>query len=97
MRRKLLQALALASSALALSSCVRRLDSVPAPLAVDLPDICEQILKPVPLPDIRPDDDARVAFMRDDAALLEANDRIVTGGNCLRDQRRGYGGKGGPS
>lgn len=55
---------------------------------VTLPDTCERVLVPVPLPAVRPTDDARGAFEKDDAALLSANARIRTGHDCVADQRR---------
>lgn len=58
-----------------------------------MPDICEQILKPVDLPDVL-GDDARVAFMKDDAALIVANGRIAGGRDCVRDMRNDYAGTG---
>lgn len=51
---------------------------------------CEKILQPVPLPEVRPTDDARVAFMRDDAALITANGRIDAGRNCVAAVRKSY-------
>lgn len=61
---------------------------------MNLPATCEQILQAVPLPDVRPTDDARTAFMKDDAALLTANGRLAAGGNCVRDESQAYAGKG---
>ena len=60
--------------------------------AVSLPATCEKILKQVPLPAIKPTDDARVAFLKDDAALITANGRIGAGHDCVADQRRRYAG-----
>lgn len=51
---------------------------------------CERILQSVPLPKIGPNDDARVAFMKDEAALITANGRIRTGRNCIAHVRRSY-------
>lgn len=66
---------------------------LPAPLKVALPDICELILTPVEMPAVGPKDDARVAFMKDEAALLVANERIKGGRACVRDMRQDYRGK----
>lgn len=70
-----------------------RKEELPAPLKVVLPDICELILTPVDMPDVlgKPAD---VAFMRDEAALVVANERIKGGRACVRDMRQGYQGKG---
>ena len=65
--------------------------SLPAPLVRAVPtEPCERILQPVPLPKIKPTDDARVAFMKDDAALITANGRIDAGRNCIADVRQSY-------
>lgn len=61
-----------------------------APLARTLPDTCEKILVAVPLPAVKPTDDARLAFLKDDAALLTANGRIDAGRNCSADMRKRY-------
>ena len=66
---------------------------LPAPLKASLPDICERVLQPVPLPDVL-GDDAIVAFMKDDAALIIANGRIDGGRACVRDMREDYAGRG---
>lgn len=69
------------------------LPSLPAELARALPtETCEQILEQVPLPEVSANDDARVAFMRDDAALITANARISAGRNCVADVRTSYAG-----
>lgn len=64
-------------------------------LRVDIPDTCERVLTPVPLPHVSADDDARVAFMRDEAALIAANSRISVGRACIKDVRERYAGAGG--
>lgn len=51
---------------------------------------CEAILAPVPLPPVKPTDDARDAFIKDDAALLNANGRINAGRGCISDIRTDY-------
>ena len=74
-----------------------RKQDLPAPLKVALPDICELILTPVDMPDVRPGrDDANVAFMKDEAALIVANERIKGGRACVHDMRQDYQGKGTP-
>jgi hypothetical protein len=59
---------------------------------VALPRTCERILRKVPLPAVKAADDARVAFLKDDAALLEANARIGAGHDCIRDEHDRYAG-----
>jgi hypothetical protein len=39
-----------------------------------------------------PTDDARAAFLKDDAALITAGDRIDAGRNCNADLRKRYSG-----
>jgi hypothetical protein len=58
--------------------------------AVALPQACEKVLQRVPLPAVTPSDDARVAFLKDDAALITANGRIAAGRACVRDERQRY-------
>jgi len=65
---------------------------LPAPLQVQVPDICERVLEPVGMPPVTPRDDARVAFMKDEAALITANERIKGGRACVQDMRSGYAG-----
>lgn len=84
-----------ALSVLMLCGCASfRSADLPAPLKAVLPDICERILEPVDLPAVGPEDDARVAFMKDDAALIVANGRIAGGRACVRDMRDDYAGTG---
>lgn len=64
------------------------------PLARTLPDTCERVLQHVPLPSVRPTDDARAAFLKDDAALITAAARIDAGRGCVADMRKRYGGTG---
>lgn len=73
-------------------------DKLQAPLQVDLSSlqICEQLLQRPPLPAVRPTDDARAAFMKDEAALLNAGERIDAGRGCVADVRQSYGGKARP-
>jgi len=51
---------------------------------------CEAILTPVKLPIITKATDARIAFVKDDAALLTANGRITAGRNCIANVRTHY-------
>lgn len=44
----------------------------------------------MPLPAVKPSDDARQAFLKDDAALITANGRIDAGRNCNADMRKRY-------
>ena len=85
----LLRAAVLALSGLVVSSCAEKLAERKgaAPLGTQIPDICERILKPVPMPKVAETDDARIAFRRDEAALITANGRIVKGANCIADVR----------
>lgn len=79
--------------ALSLCSCAHDPARLPAPLQVDLEALktCEAILKSAPLPAIKPTDDARLAFIKDDAALITANGRIDKGRACVADTRQRYG------
>jgi hypothetical protein len=76
-------------SGLALSSCAEKLAERKgqAPLGVAIPDTCERILRPVPMPQVAETDDGRVAFVRDEAALITANGRIIKGRDCIADVR----------
>jgi len=60
------------------------------PLVVKIPTVCERVLAPVALPAIAPTDDARAAFVKDDAALIRARNEIYRARNCIRDQRQLY-------
>lgn len=55
-------------------------------------DVCRGLLKPVPLPAVAPDDDARAAFVRDEAALITANGRLAGGNKCVARVRAIYAG-----
>jgi hypothetical protein len=65
-----------------------------ARLAVALPAVCEAFLQKVPMPAVTPKTDARLAYTRTADALDDANDRIGASGDCLRDQRQDYAGRG---
>ena len=65
-----------------------------APLKVDQPTICEDVLTPPAIPAARPDDDAIAAFLENRAGLIVAVATIVAGRDCVRDQRQLYAGKG---
>ena len=60
------------------------------PLAVEIPNTCERILKPVPLPKVTAKTDARGAFLADDAALITAHGEIESGRGCIADVRTRY-------
>lgn len=60
------------------------------PLTVALPRTCELVLKAPALPAIAPSDDARAAFVKDDAALIAARGAIARGRACLQRQRALY-------
>jgi hypothetical protein len=70
-------------------------DALPAPVKVDAAALrtCESILKDVALPALKADDDARAAFMKDDAALIEASGRLKSGRGCVADVRKRYAGE----
>lgn len=87
--------MAVAASALLLSCCGRRLADLPAPLRVDQPKICEEILREVARPTFGAEADAIGAFLQRDAATIEANERIKAGRACVRDQRQDYAGQAG--
>jgi hypothetical protein len=72
----------------------RNLADLPAPLQVDLPTTCEDILAPVPVPVDSPDDDQLDAYFKNRAAAIVASATVDLGRNCLRDQRQDYAGKG---
>lgn len=78
-----------------LAGCVHDRESLPAPLRVELPEICEQILEPVDLAEFGPESDAVGAFLQRDAEAIVANERIKGGRACIRDQRQEYAGHGG--
>ena len=86
-------ALVLASSAPLLCGCASASNTAPAPLARTLPDTCEKILRSVPLPAVKPTDQAGDAFLRDDAALITADGRIDAGRGCVSDMRKRYAGQ----
>ena len=48
------------------------------------------MLATVPLPKVAATDDARAAFLKDDAALIAANGRITAGRGCIADVRKSY-------
>jgi hypothetical protein len=77
-----------------LCGCASKFAELPPPLQVALPEICEKILEPVDMPDVGPDDDAHDAFVKDEAALIVANERIKAGKACVRDLRQEYAGHG---
>lgn len=54
-------------------------------------ETCERMLVTSPMPAVKPNvDDANVAFVKDEAALIAANKRIVQGRRCVTDVRRRY-------
>ena len=65
------------------------------PLAVSQPTICERVLAPVALPPVKATDDARMAFLKDDAALITAHNEIEQGRGCIAEQRQLYAAAGG--
>lgn len=85
-----------ASSALLLTSCGGRINlaDLPAPLEVDQPTVCEDVLIAPTIPPARPEDDAIGAFLENRAVAIVAVATIKAGRECIRDQRQDYAGKG---
>jgi hypothetical protein len=84
-------------SALLLCGCAHvATRPAPEPLHTDLAalDTCARVLAPVALPAVTAASDARLAFERDDAALLTAHDEIEAGRSCVVDVKRRYGAAG---
>lgn len=78
-----------------LASCAGvNLADLPAPLKVDQPQACEDVLAPIEVPEDRSEDDAIGAYLANRLALINAADEVDAGRACLRDQRAGYAGKG---
>lgn len=76
---------------LTLCGCAASSNPAGAPgLAVKAPVACERVLVPVELPAVKATDDARVAFVKDDAALIKARGVIARGRSCLAEQRALY-------
>lgn len=80
---------------MSLCACAGANKDLPAPLKVDLGAlrVCEDILKPVPRAAVTAQSDARVAFVKADAAAVVANGRIGRGRECVSDVRKLYGGE----
>lgn len=81
-------AILLAVSALPLCGCAGNPGN--PGLIVNVPTTCERVLKDVPLPLVKKTDDARDAFVKDEAALIIARGEIRTGRNCVADMRTRY-------
>jgi hypothetical protein len=65
------------------------------PLERSLPtQTCEKILAPVAPPAVTAQTDARTAFLRDDGALINANNRINAARNCIATVRKKFAQKG---
>jgi hypothetical protein len=78
-----------------LASCGHlNLADLPAPLKVDQPTVCEEVLAPVAVPDDKPEDDAIMAYLEHRELLIEASARIDLGRECIAKQRTDYAGKG---
>jgi hypothetical protein len=86
--------LLLVSSALTLCGCANNPAGTP-PLAVKISSACDRLLAPVALPAVSATDDARAAFVKDDAALLKARAEISSGHHCIVEQRQLYAAPGG--
>lgn len=84
-----------ASLAMLLACCSRiNLADLPAPLKVDQPTICEDVLTAPAIPPARPEDDAIGAFLENRAVAIVAVATIKAGRECIRDERQDYAGKG---
>jgi hypothetical protein len=80
-------------SALFLSGCaIDGTRSGTPPLTVALPSTCDRLLKAPALPPVTATDDARAAFVKDDAALIAARNTILRTRACLARQRALYAG-----
>jgi len=78
-----------------LASCGHlNLADLPAPLAVDQPTTCEEILAHVDVPDDKPDDDAIAAYLANRLVAIVAADRVDLGRECVAKQRTDYAAKG---
>ena len=80
---------------LALTGCVTDQEALMQgmpPLAVNLSalSVCERILQPVQFPPVNAKTDARVAFVRDEAAIRIMQKNIINGRACIADVRRRY-------
>ena len=61
-----------------------------------LPSVCEAFLQPVAVTKETHDSDALAAYTRAANERDDANDRLIVGGYCVRDQRQEYAGKESP-
>jgi hypothetical protein len=78
-----------------LASCGHfNLAELPAPLQVEQPTICEEVLAHVEVPDDKPEDDAITAYLENRELLIVASSRIDLGRECIAKQRTDYAGKG---
>jgi hypothetical protein len=59
-------------------------------LSVELPQDCERLAEPVPVPEIRKGMSAKVALARTSAALGTANDHLASTRACQEAQRQSY-------
>ena len=79
-----------------LASCGHlKLADLPAPLRVELPTTCEDILAKIDVPTFGPDDDAIEAYLTMEAVAIAATSEVDIGRECLVKQRGDYAGKGG--
>jgi hypothetical protein len=80
-----------------LASCNHvSLAELPAPLQVDQPTVCEEVLAHVEVPIHTADDDAISAYLEMTEVAINASERVDLGRECIRDQRLDYAGKGKP-
>ncbi len=64
-----------------------------APVNRTLPPAADVVLDPVPAPLIRKGDDARVAWKKEEAARIEANERLVESREIYEGIAQKYEGK----
>lgn len=55
-------------------------------------DVCRRFLDPTPLPPVAETDDARVAFLKDEAALFSANADKAAANKCVAGVQQRYAG-----
>lgn len=79
-----------------LASCEHlRLAELPAPLRVEQPTTCEEVLAHVDVPGDHPDDDAIKAYLEIRQVAIVAAVRVDIGRECIVKQRTDYAGRGG--
>lgn len=79
-----------------LASCGRHvsLADLPAPLKVEQPTVCEDVLAPIAVPEFGPEADAIEAYLAMEATAITASATVDLGRECIKRQRHDYAGKG---